>query len=84
MSSVNINNNNIKNGATQLQQVTPESKPSQKLSDSKLVIKKTIKTIHDYTKTGFQGYGVKKVNQDNFFIQKNFCGISNHYFMGVW
>ena len=33
---------------------------------------KTIRCIHDITKTGFSGTETKKVNQDNFFIYKNF------------
>jgi hypothetical protein len=40
--------------------------------------------MHDFTRTGFSGYGVKKVNQDNFFIYKNFLGNPNYMFLGVW
>ena len=45
---------------------------------------KTIKNIHDITKTGFSGTGVKKVNQDNFFIYKNFNSNPNSIYFGVW
>jgi hypothetical protein len=51
---------------------------------SSLQIKKTIKLIHEYSKVGFSGYGVKKVNQDNYFIFKNFVNNPNHIFMAVW
>ncbi len=47
-------------------------------------VKKKIKNMHDYTKVGFSGYGAKKVNQDNFFMFKNFVGNPNHIFMSVW
>jgi hypothetical protein len=46
--------------------------------------KKKIKTIHEYSRVGFSGYGVKKVNQDNFFVFKNFVSNPNHIYMAVW
>lgn len=45
---------------------------------------KTIRCIHDITKTGFSGTETKKVNQDNFFIYKNFNSNPNSIFFGVW
>jgi hypothetical protein len=48
------------------------------------VVKKTIKLIHEFSKVGYQGYGNKKVNQDNYFVYKNFAGNPNHYYMSVW
>ncbi len=48
------------------------------------IVRKNIRTMHDFTRTGFSGYGVKKVNQDNFFIYKNFLGNPNYMFLGVW
>ena len=47
-------------------------------------VKKTIKSIHEFSKVGFSGYGVKKTNQDNYFVFKNFVGNNNHYYMAVW
>lgn len=47
-------------------------------------VKKKIKTIHEFTKVGFSGYGVKKVNQDNYFIFRNFSGNPNYIYMAVW
>jgi hypothetical protein len=40
--------------------------------------------MHDITKKGFSGEGVKKINQDNFFIYKNFNNNPNSIYFGVW
>jgi hypothetical protein len=45
--------------------------------------KKTIKSIHEFSKVGYSGSS-KKVNQDAFFIYKNFAGNTNHIYLGVW
>jgi len=39
--------------------------------------------MYEDSKIGFSGAGVKKVNQDNFFIHKNFNNISDNIFMSV-
>lgn len=44
---------------------------------------KKIKCIHDLSKTGLSG-DEKKVNQDNYFIFKNFNNTFTDIFMGVW
>ena len=44
---------------------------------------KKIKCIHDLSKTGLTG-DEKKVNQDNYFIFKNFNNSISNIFMGVW
>ena len=45
--------------------------------------KKRIKCMHDLSKTGLAG-DEKKVNQDNYFIFKNFNNDFENIFMGVW
>jgi len=45
---------------------------------------KIIKNIHEFTKVGYSVPGVKKVNQDNFFVYRNFNGSPNNIFMSVW
>ena len=45
---------------------------------------KFIKNINEFTKVGFSGQGVKKVNQDNFFVFRNFNGSPQNIFMSVW
>ena len=44
---------------------------------------KTIFRIDSICKKGFAGPGVKKTNQDNFFIYKNFLDSPDHIFLGV-
>jgi hypothetical protein len=49
--------------------------------------KKSIKSIQELSKTGFSGEGnPKKINQDNFFIYKNFLNniYNNAIYFGVW
>ena len=53
-----------------------ELKPSDK--ESKKIVR-----IESICKKGFSGPGVKKTNQDNFFIYNNFLNNSNNIFMGV-
>ena len=51
--------------------------------DNKCIIK-TIKNIYDITKKGYAGEGQKKVNQDRFFVYKNFNNNPNSIYFGVW
>ena len=44
---------------------------------------KKIRQIESICKKGFAGPGVKKTNQDNFFIYKNFLDCPDHIFLGV-
>ena len=44
---------------------------------------KKIRQIESICKKGFAGPGVKKTNQDNFFIYKNFLDNPEHIFLGV-
>ena len=44
---------------------------------------KFVKSIESLCKKGFAGPGIKKTNQDNFFIFNNFNNNSNYIFMGV-
>ncbi len=50
-------------------------------SESK--VKKKIKSIYDLSRMGFSGAGVKKYNQDNLFIFKNFNDDPDNIFMSV-
>ena len=51
--------------------------------DSILTNIKYIKSIEKICKKGFAGPGIKKTNQDNFFIFNNFNNNSNYIYMGV-
>ena len=44
---------------------------------------KLIKEIEYLCKKGFSGPGIKKTNQDNFFIFKNFLNNENYTYIGV-
>ena len=44
---------------------------------------KLIKEIDYICKKGFSGPGIKKTNQDNFFIYKNFLNNNNYLYLGV-
>ena len=44
---------------------------------------KFVKSIESLCKKGFAGPGIKKTNQDNFFIFNNFNNNSNYIYMGV-
>ena len=44
---------------------------------------KKIRQIESICKKGFAGPGIKKTNQDNFFIYKNFLDNPEHIFLGV-
>ena len=50
-----------------------------------LIFKETkfVKSIESLCKKGFSGPGIKKTNQDNFFIFNNFNNNSNYIYMGV-
>ena len=52
------------------------------LNDSK-EIRKKILCMHEFSKTGYAGEDEKKVNQDNYFVFRNFVNNVNYIFMAV-
>ena len=40
--------------------------------------------MYEVTRTGFTGQEQKKVNQDSYFIYKNFNNVSDSFFVAVW
>lgn len=62
------------------------SQPNNLLIKSQLnpECKKVIKRMHDFSKTGYSGEDEKKVNQDNYFVFKNFVNSPHNMFMAVW
>ena len=56
--------------------------PSQNLKPSEPAVKKLLR-MESICKKGFAGPGVKKTNQDNFFIYKNFLDSPDNIFLGV-
>ena len=55
---------------------------NQNLKPSEPAIKKVLR-MESICKIGFAGPGVKKLNQDNFFIYKNFLDLPDNIFLGV-
>ena len=55
------------------------------LRQTDLIYKETkmVKSIESLCKKGFSGPGIKKTNQDNFFIFNNFNNNQNYIYMGV-
>ena len=46
-------------------------------------IRKKILCMHEFSKTGFAGEDEKKINQDNYFVFRNFVNNVNYIFMAV-
>ena len=67
----NMNNNTIKNDNV----VKEENSPKE--------IRKKILCMHEFSKTGYAGEDEKKVNQDNYFVFRNFLNNVNYIFMAV-
>ena len=76
------------NDTTNVSKVIPvkEEKPliplQQKIQSG--IVKKKIRCMHDFSKTGYAGEDEKKVNQDIYFNFRNLANNDKYYFMGVW
>ena len=46
-------------------------------------VRKKILCMHEFSKTGYAGEDEKKVNQDNYFVFRNFVNNVNYIFMAV-
>lgn len=64
-------------------EMTPKIQKFEQIKKNQFKIKKKIKCMHDLSKTGLSGEE-KKVNQDNFFIFKNFSNYWDYIYIGVW
>ena len=60
-----------------------ENQDEEQMQLSKNKETKLIKKIESLCKKGYSGPGVKKTNQDNFFIYNNFDNNSNYVYLGV-
>lgn len=56
----------------------------QKIISKNGIVKKKIRCMHDFSKTGYAGEDEKKVNQDICFNFRNLANNDKYYFMGVW
>ena len=89
--NINLKNQKLLNDESNkslFNQTKPNSQKSTKkeypnMAKSKKSETKYIKKIESLCKKGFSGPGVKKTNQDNFFIYNNFNNNSNYVYLGV-
>ena len=64
--------------------VDPQSEPQLDIpSQTSNIIKKEVTHLDSICKIGYAGPGVKKKNQDNFFIYKNFLNNNSTIYLGV-
>ena len=56
---------------------------NEKESNNTKEIRKKILCMHEFSKTGYAGEDEKKVNQDNYFVFRNFVNNVNYIFMAV-
>jgi serine/threonine protein phosphatase PrpC len=52
-------------------------------SNEPIQIRKKILCMHEFSKTGYAGEDEKKINQDNYFVFRNFMNNVNYIFMAV-
>ena len=74
-------NNNIKNNNNNI-----NDNKQQKVNNNENLpkqIRKKILCMHEFSKTGYAGEDEKKVNQDNYFVFRNFVNNVNYIFMAV-
>jgi len=78
LNSLNFNNFNFpkSNSKTKDEIVKPSSSVSN-------VVTKYVRSMHELSKKGFAGENVKKVNQDNYFVYKNFLNDPNSMYISV-
>ena len=67
----NNNNNNINSIQNQNNNISPKQ------------VRKKILCMHEFSKTGYAGEDEKKINQDNYFVFRNFVNNVNYIFMAV-
>ena len=72
-----ISSNRINNENNNINNIVKENENQTKQ------IRKKILCMHEFSKTGYAGEDEKKVNQDNYFVFRNFMNDVNYIFMGV-
>ena len=56
---------------------------SNEIEKNNKTIRKKILCMHEFSKTGYAGEDEKKINQDNYFVFRNFVNNVNYIFMAV-
>ena len=72
-----ISSNRINNENNNINNIVKENE------NQKKQIRKKILCMHEFSKIGYAGEDEKKVNQDNYFVFRNFMNDVNYIFMGV-
>ena len=84
--NINQNNNNINNNILSPNYNNNKNNISQKSPFHRIIpppnLKKIMK-IDSCTSAGYSSPGIKKKNQDSFFIEKDFLDSREHFFLGV-
>ena len=75
--------NAIKNNYTNSDVITPVEKENNFSEKNNKTIRKKILCMHEFSKTGYAGEDEKKINQDNYFVFRNFVNNVNYIFMAV-
>jgi serine/threonine protein phosphatase PrpC len=71
INKVENSNNNINIAQNQNNNISPKQ------------VRKKILCMHEFSKTGYAGEDEKKINQDNYFVFRNFVNNVNYIFMAV-
>ena len=83
------NSSNIKtednylNNANKFRDINDINFKNKQRNDMPQEIRKKILCMHEFSKTGFAGEDEKKINQDNYFVFRNFVNNVNYIFMAV-
>jgi serine/threonine protein phosphatase PrpC len=75
--------NAMKNNYTNSNEITPVEKENNFGEKNNKTIRKKILCMHEFSKTGYAGEDEKKINQDNYFVFRNFVNNVNYIFMAV-
>ena len=88
ISGIKIDNNKNFNHTMPIMQMKNNNEKdtniiTEKENNNSKEIRKKILCMHEFSKTGYAGEDEKKVNQDNYFVFRNFVNNVNYIFMAV-
>ena len=85
ISGIKTENNKANNFANPIDKIKNDNENKIKKQENNIAkeIRKKILCMHEFSKTGYAGEDEKKVNQDNYFVFRNFVNNVNYIFMAV-
>ena len=85
ISGIKTENNKGNNFANPIDKIKNDNENKTKKQENNIAkeIRKKILCMHEFSKTGYAGEDEKKVNQDNYFVFRNFVNNVNYIFMTV-